>query len=225
MQQRLHKAALRGALCFIALLVIPGVSEPAAAQQQNLDLQRLQDGAILLQTLHSDKPGGAARVTALFHSSAEAVWNIIGYCEYEFIYIRGLSLCEVLEPGLRKMLMRHRLRNSWYTPALEFVFEAYRRPGNVGDARLVEGDLKVLQAQWKLVPAADDSYVVVTHEVRIQPRIPAPRWLVRRSLRKDLPDMLACIRGLAKASGDNARVLADLSRCAGKVPRALLPQE
>ena len=39
--------------------------------------------------------------------------------------------------------------------------------------------------------------------------------LVRRSLRKDLPDMLACIRGLANASVDKHRIVTDLKRCPG----------
>ena len=64
----------------------------------------------------------------------------------------------------------------------------------------------------------DDKGVIVIHEIRVQPRIPVPRWLVRRSLRKDLPDMLACIRGLAKASGDDRRIADDLNRCPGIYP-------
>ena len=82
------------------------------------------------------------------------------------------------------------------------------------DARF-EGDLRVLEGLWRLVPLADGNGVIVVHEIRIQPKIPAPRWLVRRSLRKDLPDMLACIRGLANASADKRRIAADLKRCPG----------
>jgi len=186
------------------------------------DMARLQSGEILLQTLDADKPGAAARVTALFHSSADAVWDIIGYCKYERIYIRGLRLCEVLNPGLSRMIMHHRIRNSWYMPMLDFTFEASRKPGNSGEARLVGGDLKVLQGQWQLLPQADGEKLIVIHEIRIQPKNPAPRWLVRRSLRRDLPDMLACIRGLAKASGDNRRIVLDLKRCPGDISAVVL---
>jgi len=45
---------------------------------------------------------------------------------------------------------------------------------------------------------------------------------VRRSLRRDLPEMLACIRGLAKASGDNRRIALDLKRCPGDIPAWVL---
>lgn len=191
------------------------------AVENDFDLASLQSGEILLQTIHGDKPGGAARVTALFHTTADAVWEVIGDCKYEFIYVRGLKVCEVLKPGRQHMLMHHRLRNSWYTPTLDFTFEVIRKPGNFGEARLVEGDLRVLEGLWRLVPLADGKGVIVIHEIRIQPKMPAPRWLVRRSLRNDLPDMLACIRGLANASADNRRIAADLKRCPGDISGVL----
>ena len=205
------------ALVLLAVVVVSGAcfARSAAAETGGFDLARLKSGEILLQTVHGDKPGGAARVTALFHTTADAVWNVIGDCKYELIYIRGLLLCEVLEPGFTRMLMHHRVRNSWYIPTLDFTFEASRKPGNFGDAQLVGGNLKVLQGWWKLVPLPGDNEVIVIHEIRLQPKIPAPRWLVRRTLRKDLPDMLACIRGLAEASGENHRLSADLKRCPG----------
>jgi len=181
------------------------------------DLARLKNGEILLQTIHSEKPGGAARVTALFHGTSEAVWNIIGYCKYEFIYIRGLKICEVLKPGQSEMVVRHRLRNSWYTPILDFTFKASRRPNNIGEAHLVSGNLKALHGLWRMVPLENERYVIVVHEIRIQPLIPAPRWLVRRSLLNDLPDMIACIRGLARASGGKQKQTGDLKRCPGEV--------
>lgn len=71
-----------------------------------------------------------------------------------------------------------------------------------------------------LVLAGSDNSIVI-HEVRIQPGFLAPRWLIRRSLRKDLPNMLACIRGLAKASADQQSVLADLKQCPGDITAIL----
>jgi len=199
----------------LAILGLALLARPAIAAPAEYDLARLQSGEIMLQTIHSDMPGGAARVTALFHTTADVVWEVIGDCRFEFVYVRGLKVCEVLKPGREYMLMHHRLRNSWYTPTLDFTFEVIRKPGNFGEARLVEGDLHVLEGLWRLVPLADGKGVIVVHEIRIQPKLPAPRWLVRRSLRKDLPDMLACIRGLANASANKRRIAADLERCPG----------
>ena len=45
--------------------------------------------------------------------------------------------------------------------------------------------------------------------------IAPPRWVVRRSMRDDIPDMLACLRGLIDASGEWDRDR-DLKRCPRK---------
>ena len=205
----------------IIFLINSGVFALAPAfagdDETGFDLEALKNGEILLQTIRDDKPGGAARVTALFHGSAEAVWDVLGYCNFEFIYIRGLKTCEVLEPGQRRMVVHHRIRNNWYTPTLDFTFEASRRNGNIGEARLLSGNLKALHGLWRMVPLENEKYLIVVHEIRIQPVIPAPRWLVRRSLRNDLPDMIACVRGLAGASASDHKISDDLKRCPGEV--------
>jgi len=218
---RLNRSVLVTAL-FTFFSASTFVAGATTAEPGDYDIARLKSGEILLQTIHGDKPGGAARVTALFHATTDAVWNVIGYCKYELIYIRGLKLCEVLSSGENDLRMHHRIRSSWYTPTLDFTFAASRKPGNSGEAHLLGGNLKVLEGKWTIVPLAENNGVVVIHEIWIQPKIPAPRWLVRRSLRKDLPDMLACIRGLANASGDDRRVRADLKRCPGEVSTGIL---
>ena len=206
-------------LTLLILIVVTGtqVCVAASSDLNDDDVARLKRGEILLQTIHADKSGGAARVTALFHSNADSVWDVIGYCKYEFIYVRGLKECEMLKGDQFQMTMHHRLRNSWYTPTLDFTFEARREPGGNGQAHLVDGDLKVLEGQWKLIPLADKNHVIVVHEIRIQPKIPAPKWLERRRLRKDLPGMLACIRGLARASGNQRHIEDDLEQCPGEI--------
>lgn len=191
-----------------------------AAGDERGDFERLAAGEVLAQDIHEDKAGGAARVTALFHADADAIWNVIGYCENEFVYVRGLELCEVVLPGLQVMQKHHRVNNNWYTPTIDFVFEARRESPVHGTFKLVEGNLKVLEGQWLFQPAPGGEGLVVSHDIRLKSRFPAPRWLVRRVLKNDLPDMLACIRGMARGSGSEALQAGDLARCPGNVPGA-----
>jgi len=217
--QRVYR--LINSLTAVIMIIALRSAVAAPADLDKVDLARLKRGEILLQTIHGDKPGGAARVTAYFNTTTEAIWNVIGYCKYEFVYVRGLQLCEVLEPGQLKTRVRHRLRNNWFSPTLDYTFEASRTPCCRGEFRLVEGDLDVMEGQWVLQPVADSNGIIVVHEIRVKPGLPAPRWLVRRSLRRDLPDMLACMRGLANASGDEPRNAADLNRCPGDIPEVV----
>jgi hypothetical protein len=201
--------------CSLSLLLLVFTGTAYAADISESDLQRLQRGEILAQTIHSEKSGGAARVTGLFHADGDAIWNVIGYCKNEFIYVRGLELCEVLVPGLQYIKKHQRVNNNWYTPTIDFVFEARRTSKTHGDFKLVEGNLKVMEGQWDFQPLESGDRLVVSHDIRIRSRFPAPRWLVRRVLKNDLPDMLACIRGMAGASGNAGQRDMDLERCPG----------
>lgn len=200
-------------LCAVAVLL----STQGLAGEYDHDMQRLQAGEILVQTIHEEMSGGAARVTGLFHADAETIWNVLGYCKNEFVYVHGLEVCEVLVPGLQYIKKHHRVNNSWFAPTLDFVFEARRISPTRGDFKLVEGDLKIMEGQWDFQPAASGEGFVVKHEIRIQSKLPAPRWLMRRVLKKDLPDMLACVRGLAGGSGNADLLASDLERCPGDV--------
>ena len=65
-------------LCRLSLLMMLIASTGYAADISESELQRLQSGEILVQTIHEEKSGGAARVTGLFHADADTVWNVIG---------------------------------------------------------------------------------------------------------------------------------------------------
>lgn len=189
----------------------------AASDLEDEKLARLKRGEILLETIHQDKSGGAARVIAMFHADTDAIWDILGYCKYELIYVKGMELCEVVVPGLQYTQVHQRVRSSWYTPTMDFTFEAKRTSPTHGEFQLVgEGDLEVMDGRWDLLPLASGG-TVVSHEIRIKPKVPSPRWLMRRVLKRDLPDMLACMRGLAAASGSAAAIEAELQRCPGDV--------
>ena len=189
------------------------LAEPDGSQ--DAELTRLMRGEILVQTVHEEKSGGAAKVSAVFHSSMNTIWNVVGYCRHEFVYVRGLEYCEVLDSGTTFVKKHHRVNNNWYTPTIDFIFDASRHSPDHGEFRLVEGNLKVMEGQWDFKELADSDAILVTHEIRVRSWFPAPRWLVRRVLKKDLPDMLACVRGLAEASGDTRLLSDDLSRCPG----------
>lgn len=201
----------------LAFIVFPQTVIAGPAGLSAEDMARLKRGEILLQTIHAGKPGAAARATALLHTDANAVWDILGYCKYELIYVQGLKLCEVLDGDQFQMKVHHRLRNSWYTPTMDFVFAASRDSTGTGRATLVSGDLRVFDGLWKFYPLEEESSVIVVHEIRVQSKYPAPKWLIRRTLHNDLPDMMACIRGLAGASGTDRLIQRDLKRCSGDV--------
>lgn len=180
------------------------------------DLQRLQQGEVLVHNARTDEAGGSVRVQVLMRTDVMTVWDFIADCERVFRYVDGLRDCEVLnirhEPGADITTLRQSVKKSWVVPKMDYVISVRREsPGRV-DFSLVEGEMRNMEGGWRFEELPGDGGLVVTHQIRVRPSIPVPRWLLRRSMRKDVPDMLACLRGLVDGSGDFSRE-EDLDRC------------
>jgi hypothetical protein len=70
-----------------------------------------------------------------------------------------------------------------------------------------------MEGTWRF--DEDPAGTLVDYAVRIQPGVPAPRFIVRRNVQKGMPDLLACVRGLAGGSGSSRQLESDLDRCPG----------
>lgn len=176
-------------------------------------LAQLRAGDVLAEDLQEVEAGGAARVQALFRAPARVIWDAIASCENNFVYIAGLRECEVLQLEATYSRTRQVVKKGWYAPSMEFTFEANRRPYENVVFRLVDGDLKKLRGSWVFTPVDGGDLTLVTHQIELQPAMPSPRWLVRRTLRNDLPEMLACLRWLAGASLAPEQVDGDAAQC------------
>lgn len=174
----------------------------------------LEAGEVVIEETRLDESGGAVRVAVLVHAQAETIWNVIGSCQQARRYLAGMEDCEVTvnEPG--KALTHHVIDPGWLAPRLDYWFETRRQPYSRMDIELVSGNLREMNGYWTLEPI--ESGVLLEHEVRVRPETPAPKWLVRRKLKKDLPDMMACIRGLAGGSPAGDREKSDLDACPGR---------
>ncbi len=203
------------------LLICLLVTQLAVAENgfpDNEELASLKRGEVLVQTIENETPGVTARATALVNTDADSIWDIIGYCKNGLIYMHGLKTCEMLEGDQFDMIVHHRVRKSWFSPMLDYTFRAKRNREGYGSAKLISGNLNVLSGYWQLTPLKGEQGVLVVHQISIQTRFPSPKWLVRRSLKHDLPDMLACIRGLALFPVRTESVRLDLNRCPGEIP-------
>jgi ribosome-associated toxin RatA of RatAB toxin-antitoxin module len=205
------------ALLPIALLLVGCIARSAAAAstaiaEESATRARLEAGEVVARETRGDAQGGSARMQMLVHAPAQAVWAVIVSCELAFRFVDGLQRCEVLEDSGERALVHQVLDRGWLTPRLDFVFESLRRPWEQIDFRLVEGNLKALEGSWRFEETAAGT--LVDHEIRLRPQAPVPAFLVRRDIGRTMPDLLACVRGLAGGSGGEERRQQDLGRCA-----------
>ena len=175
--------------------------------------ERLQAGEVVLKSTHVDESGGAARVQALFELQPEALWDVIRDCEANFRFVDGLRECEVVSESTTSAVTRQQVKKGFFSPRLDYSFETVREPHEWIRIQLLEGDLKLLEGSWRFDPAPEGEGLLVTHEIRVRPRMPVPRWLVRRTVRKDISDMVACLRWEAGGSLDPKQRGLDRERC------------
>jgi ribosome-associated toxin RatA of RatAB toxin-antitoxin module len=149
----------------------------------------------------------------LVRAPAQAVWAVIVSCELAFRFVDGLQRCEVLEDSGDRALVHQVVDRGWLTPRLDFVFESQRQPWTQIGFRLVEGNVKAMEGSWRFeeTPAG----TLVDYEIRLRPQARVPGFLVRRNISRTLPDLLACVRGLAEGPDPDERAQRDLARCAG----------
>lgn len=172
---------------------------------------RLRGGEIILQDTRTDEVGGAGKAQLFAHTEAKAFWDVIISCDLSFVFVDGMRACETLENSGNRAVVRQVIKKHWLLPKIEYSFESVRRPYEEMTFKLIEGDLDIMEGSWRFTPAAGGT--LVEYEARIKPSFPVPRWLIRRTIRKDVPSLIACIRGLAKGSGSEQRLKADLARC------------
>jgi hypothetical protein len=177
-------------------------------------LRKLLDGKVLVLDSPSEEPGGSVRIQALASVSAEKVWDVLVSCSQSFVFVDGLQSCEIIEDSGDRALIRRVTRQGWPAPTLDFINESLREPYSTIQFSLVQGNLKAMEGGWRFINTPNG--LLLDYQIRIKPEMSVPDFMVSRSLRKNSPDMVACVRGLAGGSGSAELEASDLERCPGK---------
>jgi Polyketide cyclase / dehydrase and lipid transport len=79
-------------------------------------------------------------------------------------------------------------------PTVRYVFRAeYDRPHRI-DFHRISGDLKEQEGTWLLTQTPDAAATIVEYDLYLEPGFWVPQVLINRTLRKDLPAILAGLR-------------------------------
>jgi len=180
-------------VCLCACLM---VSAAGAMELSDSDWERLHAGDVVVQ---SRKVGGKRWVEAaiLISQTAEDIWRVMLDCAAAPEFVPNLRRCEVLDRADEGSweIIEHEVKYSWLAPKTIYQFKAeYAFPESIHFER-ISGDLKHLIGDWRL-EANDDlgGAVLVSYSVYIDPGFFVPGFMVRRSLRKDLPDVMRALR-------------------------------
>jgi len=164
------------------------IDDPAAAQ-------RLAQGQIIQR---SSSEGKDARIQAAVRIDAppQAVWATLKDCAHAPSFIPGLKRCQRLAaaPDGSWEIIEHVVKYSWLMPTIHSIFRAdYHAPRRI-DFRRVGGDLKSEQGTWSLEPGDAGASTLVEYDVAIDPGFWIPQTVIKHTLRKELPEVLAALR-------------------------------
>jgi hypothetical protein len=205
--------AMRPGLSTFVSGLLAGLAPALAGGAEPARISAAETAEVQLEFTQTEESGGAARVSLLMFAPPESIWAVLLSCERSFEYVDGMRGCDVIEGGVEHQSVRQSVKKHWLLPRLDYVLEFERKPFTQIEFRRIEGDLRLLEGAWRFEPVPEQDATQVTHEIRVQPSFPVPRWLVRRSLASDLPDMLQCLRALSGGSGSGRQHAEDRARC------------
>lgn len=142
------------------------------------------------------KARGHAGVAILVDGEKADVWRVLSDPEAAPSYVPSLMSARVLLSTGNTRLIAHEVKMP-LMPKVNYEFEATELPMRTIQFKQTTGDLRNFEGEWELFEGEmfgrPDS-VIVFYQVYLNPGKLIPGPLVQRSLRKDLPPMLECVR-------------------------------
>ena len=176
-----------------------------AAAQPNLDwIDRDAIAAREVQVFveRSDRPLTAeVRLAAEVDAPATAIWDVLKACEIAPEYVPNVQSCRKLEEldGGRAELFVQTIKPVFFLPTFEHEFRLDYTPYSRIDVNRVSGPIAHMQGTWWLLPE-DSGRILLVYELALDPGMPIPRFLVRATLKRDLPKVIAAVRERAEAA-------------------------
>ena len=176
-----------------------------AAAQPNLDwIDRDAIAAREIQVFveRSDRPLTAeVKLAAEVDAPATAIWDVLKACDIAPEYVPNVQSCRKLEEldGGRAELFVQTIKPVFFLPTFEHEFRLDYTPYSRIDVNRVSGPIARMQGTWWLLPE-DNGRILLVYELALDPGMPIPRFLVRATLKRDLPKVIAAVRERAEAA-------------------------
>src|SRR5687768_14436168 len=176
-----------------------------AAAQPNLDwLDRDAIAAreVLVQAERSERPLTVnVKLAAEVDAAAAAIWDVLKACEIAPEYVPNVVSCKKLEEldGGRADLFVQTIKPIFFMPSFEHVFRLDYTAHTRIDVSRVSGPIAHMQGTWWLLPQ-DNGRILLVYELALDPGMPIPRFLVRATMKRDLPKIVMAVRERAEAA-------------------------
>jgi hypothetical protein len=192
------------ARCAASLLALVGYTCDPAAQP---DLSWIDRDAVAAREIQVNAERGDRPLTVVVRIAAEvdaqptAIWKILTACEIAPEYVPNVVSCKKIEEldGGRADLFVQTIKPIFFLPTFEHVFRLDYTPYTRIDVHRVSGPIAYMEGSWWLLPQ-EGGRILLVYQVAVDPGLPIPRFLVRATMKRDLPKIMMAVRERAEAA-------------------------
>lgn len=190
----------------MTLAIIAGARGSNAQTEPDLtwvDRNAVAAREIIVNAERGDRPLTVlVRIAAEVNAPPAAIWKILTACEIAPEYVPNVVDCKKVEEldGGRADLFVQTIRPIFFLPTFEHVFRLDYTPYSRIDVHRVSGPIAHMEGSWWLLPQ-ENGRILLVYEVAVDPGLPIPRFLVRATMKRDLPKIITAVRERAEAAG------------------------
>src|SRR5262245_46368970 len=175
------------AILVAAVLCWGGTAADAAPDTSWIDEAALGNGQVQVAT-RTDHLTVHIKLAIEVSASPEAIWEVLTACQIAPEYVPNVQSCRSVEKldGGRGELFVQTVKPVFFLPTFEHVFRLDYEPYTRIGVHRVSGPLESMDGNWWLLPRADGT-ILLLYELAIDPGIPVPRFVVRATLKRDIP--------------------------------------
>ncbi|MCB1062316.1 MAG: SRPBCC family protein [Verrucomicrobiae bacterium] len=165
--------------------------------------KELNDGKVVVLPLGlpllSSEPGDdeddfhAACAAIIIEAPVKAVWDVIADKEAAPDYIESLQSAKILEEHPDYVLIEQVMKLG-PLPKVTYVVKHMPLPPHEVKFERHSGDLESIKGFWKFMPIGDGSKCLVIYRLSLKPGFFVPNFVIKRSLKKSLPEALEAVR-------------------------------
>lgn len=183
---------------FMGLALVTALAGGARAFELSTKAQAALARGEAYADVSPDPDGISGRVRGVVDIDAPPalVWKVMTDCATAAKLMTNLSSCKVLSGDQKRGwdVREHVTQRNLIFPGMRIVFRSDYEPVSRIRFRLVEGDLKVEQGEWRLQALDGGKATRVFYENRVAVDWPVPKGMMREALRKDTPKVLGNLR-------------------------------
>ncbi|HZF29197.1 MAG TPA: SRPBCC family protein [Gammaproteobacteria bacterium] len=189
-------------LALLGCLLARAATSEDAPDLDWIDRDALAAGEVLVRSDRAERPLTASITVATEIDAPPAViWDVLIACQLAPQYVPNVVSCRSIEKvdDGRGELFLQVVKPAFFLPTFEHVFRLDYHPYRRIDVHRVSGPLAHLEGSWWLLPQPSGKILLI-YGMEIDPGGLVPRFLVRATLKRDLPRLVRAVRERAEAA-------------------------